>query len=453
MPPTAAASSAGLTDPIGKNRGFRMLLAGSSVSMLGSRVAAIGYPMLVLYLTGSPVDAGWVAFAATAPSILVYIPAGALVDRWDPRRVMLLSEVGRGLAIASVVVMVALGRPSIILLIVAAIIEEILEIFSTLAERRYVRALVPRGQALAAQVRIEARTHVVVLMGRPLGGLLFEIMPIGPFLANVVTFVISVAALLGIETGRPAGRATFSSLAREIGARGRLRRSRLDQPRNRQLRNDISEGVCWLWSNRFARTAVALSESTTLICQAMMMVFLAVAHSRQMSSIAVGTVLAASGLGGAAGSFVASRLPAPAPRSWIQVQMWFWVAALAVLAISGGESPFWMGIVMAILGFTGAMGNIEVGTYLIQHVAENMLARVTSIGRLMSFAAGAIGPVVGGFLFQKYGVQDTVNWLFITTILLAMYSLFTPSMRARGSYVQDRPRDPVPGESVPALRS
>jgi MFS family permease len=430
-----------------------MLLAGSSVSMLGSRVAAIGYPMLVLYITGSPVDAGWVAFAAMAPSILVYMPAGALVDRWDPRRVMLLSEIGRGLAIASVVVMVALGRPSMMLLIVAAIIEEILEIFSTLAERRYIRALVPRGQASAAQVRIEARTHVVVLMGRPLGGLLFEITPIGPFLANVATFVISVAALFGIETRRPAERATVSSLAREIGARGRLRRSCLGQPRNRQLRNDISEGVCWLWGNGFARTAMALSESTTLICQATIMVFLAVAHSRQMSSIAVGTVLAASGLGGAVGSFVASRLPAWSTRSLIQVQMWFWSAAFAVLAISGGESPFWMGLVMAVLGFTGAMGNIEVGTYLIQHVAENMLARVTSIGRLMSFAAGAIGPVVGGFLFQRYGVQDTVNSLLIVTMLLAIYSLFTPSMRARGSYAQDRPRDPAPGESVPALPS
>ena len=441
--------SDGPIEPIGKNRDFRMLLAGSSVSMLGSRVAAIGYPMLVLFLTGSPVDAGWVAFAATAPGVLVYMPAGALVDRWDPRQVMLLSEIGRGLAIASVVLMVALGKPSVAVLIAAAIIEEILEVFSTLAERRYVRALVPRGQAAAAQVRIEARSHVVVLMGRPLGGLLFEIMPIAPFLANVATFFFSVAAIFGIEAGRRVGRATFSSLARGVGTKGWLSRACFDQSRDRQLRNDISEGVRWLWGNRFARTAVALSESTTLICQAMMMAFLAVAHSREMSSIAVGTVLAASGLGGAAGSFVASRLPISATRSWIQVQMWFWVAAFAILAVSGGESPFWMGLTMAILGFTGAIGNIEVGTYLIEHVAENMLARVTSIGRLMSFSACAIGPICGGFLFQEYGIQNTVNVLLITTMSLATYSFFAPSMRARRSYGHDRSRDPAPGESVP----
>jgi MFS family permease len=164
-----------------------LLLAGSSVSMLGSRVTTIAYPMLVLYLTGSPVTAGWVAFAATAPSVLVYMPAGALIDRWDPRRVMLLSEFGRGVAIATVAVTVALGRTTIPQLVVTAVIEEILEVFSTLAERRYVRSLVEPNQASSALVRIEARTHVVVLAGRPLGGFLFELEPIFPFPFDAVS--------------------------------------------------------------------------------------------------------------------------------------------------------------------------------------------------------------------------------------------------------------------------
>ena len=44
-----------------------------------------------------------------APSLLVHVPAGALVDRWDPRRAMLVSEVGRGVAIAAVAVTLAMG--------------------------------------------------------------------------------------------------------------------------------------------------------------------------------------------------------------------------------------------------------------------------------------------------------------------------------------------------------
>src|ERR1700744_1068300 len=81
---------------------FRRLSAASSISALGSHITTIAYPLLVLRLTGSPFTTGCAVFAATAPGILAYIPAGALVDRWNPVRVMLLSEIGRGVAIGSV---------------------------------------------------------------------------------------------------------------------------------------------------------------------------------------------------------------------------------------------------------------------------------------------------------------------------------------------------------------
>lgn len=103
----------GLAATKGTDRDFTLLLAGSSVSMVGSRVTTIAYPMLALYLTGSPVAAGWVACAATAPSIVCYMPAGALMDILDPKRVLMLSESGRGIAIAWVVAMVAMGWRSL----------------------------------------------------------------------------------------------------------------------------------------------------------------------------------------------------------------------------------------------------------------------------------------------------------------------------------------------------
>jgi len=144
----------------------------------------------------------------------------------------------------------------------------------------------------------------------------------------------------------------------------------------------------------------------------------------------VGMVLAASGAGGAIGSFVASRLPATNRKYWLKVQMCVWGVMLAVLAAVGGPTSGWMAVVMLVLGFTGALGNIEVGTYLMQNVAHTMLARVTSIGRLMSFGACATGPVLGGILFQHYGADRAVVVLFIGITVLACVSLAAPSMRA-----------------------
>lgn len=437
MPGRAVVTDATSTMRRGKSRAFRLLLAGSSVSMLGSRVTMIAYPMLVLYLTGSPVDAGWVAFAATAPSVLVYIPAGALVDLMDPKRVMLLTETGRGAAILAVVAMVASDMRTIWLFILAAVIEETLEVFSTLAERRYVRALVGQDQAKPAQVRVEARTHVVVLAGRPLGGLLFDLWPIAPFLFDVLTFAASVGALLGIRRRQPIDRSAFAALGMCISPKGQFRRviTRLDQPPEWTIKSDIGDGLRWLSRNRYVGAAMVLLAGTTLIIQALIMIFIAEAHARRLSPVTVGMVLAMSGLGGALGSALAARSSALFENFWLQIQMSVWSLAFILLVVSGGQSPVYLGMTMAILGFTGAMSNIGFDTYLIKYVPETMLARVTSVGRLVSFTACALGPLIGGFLFEFYGAQDgvqnSVSWLAVATIFFAVCSMLAPSMRAQ----------------------
>jgi MFS family permease len=395
-------------------------MAGSSVSMLGTRMSNIALPMLVLYLTGSPVAAGWTAFAATAPSFLVYMPAGVLVDRWHPRRVLLASEFGRGIAIAAVVFALLLGRPNLSLLIGAAVIEEILEVFSSLAERRYVGSLVQHEQASSALVRMEARTHVAVLAGRPLGGLLFTVMPMLPFVADMLSFVFSVSTLAGIKT-RTAGHRR----APESGGR---------------VWSGIIEGLCWLRDDQFTRVTVALSAGTTLICQALVMIFLIYAHSQHLPSLAIGIALAGSGLGGALGSVIASRLPEPTRRPWTMIRRCAWLAAIVILALPGGLSFSHMAFVMAILGFSGALGNVELGTYLLQNVPKDMLARVTGTGRLLSFGACAVGPMLGGIVAEEYGIRTAVLLLLAATLALSLFSFLMPAARPRKN---PRRRPPV----------
>jgi len=154
--------------PLRRNHGFLLLLGGSSISMLGSRVTTIAYPLLVLAISGSPVMAGWACFAATAPSVLFYLPAGAIVDRCNPRIAMLTFKVLRGLVIASVVAALVMHELTVLQLIVAAGIEEIFQVFSSLAERRLTYSLVDPAKVPSALAQTEARTHTAVMLGRPL---------------------------------------------------------------------------------------------------------------------------------------------------------------------------------------------------------------------------------------------------------------------------------------------
>jgi MFS family permease len=408
-------------------REFRLLMTGSYVSMFGSRITTIACPLLALYLTNSAVTAGFVAFAATAPSVLVYIPAGALVEHWEPRRTLLACESGRGVAITVIVVTLAAGELSVSLLVAAVIVEEILEVFSTLAEQRCVRSLVPPDQASSAQASIEARAHAVVLAGRPIGAFLFSLTPILPFLADALTFMVSVSTISRLKSKRV-------DSAQEASAPFTQQLAR--------LRSDINDGLKWLLHDRYARVAMTLAAGTTLVGQALIMVFIAEAHMSGLSPGTMGLVLAASGGGGVLGSMVASRVPTPPKASLILFQMLAWAGAFAILIESNRPSFLRLALVMATLSLTGALGNIEIGTYLIQNVDENMLARATSIGRLMTFSAYAVGPALGGVLIQWHGVQNAVLSLFWITLALTLLTLCSPSMRYREAFTPATTENP-----------
>jgi MFS family permease len=356
--------------------------------------------------------------------MLVYIPAGALADRWDPKPVMLVSEIGRGIAIATVVAPLAFGRrPSVYLLILAMLAEEVLEIFSTLAERRFFGRLIERDKALRAQAsrvqaRIEVRTHAAVLAGRPVGPYLYELKPILPFLADAISFVISVLSIVCISD---------KNKDRNVAsARPRMKTKKTKG----WLRKDIGGGILWICRNKYARITIELMAGTTLISQALILIFLTEAHAQQLSSFAIGMGLGASGAGGVLGSIVAGRLCDWVKSSWLQIQMCAWSAAFALLAISGGQSFLWIAAAMTVLGFTGSIGNIEFGSYLVQNVANGMLARVASIGQVLAIGACGLGPLLGGIAIQEWGVQGAVFLLFIVTVALAIFSFRRPRQEA-----------------------
>jgi MFS family permease len=402
------------------NKEFRRLLFGSATSMLGSRVTTIAFPMLILAITGSAVTAGLSVFAVTAPSILVYIPAGALVDRWNPRWTMIATEAGRGAAITLILGMLAFHWPNVLAIVCCAVVEEMLEVFEVLAERRYVSLLAGPDLSASALVRTEARTHAVVVVGRPIGGLLFEITSPLPFAADAVSFVVSIASLSRLRDVTP---------PRESG------------PDLRQVGREIRDGLRFLRGDFHSCITIATKAPMALVSQALIMIFVAEAHSsKDISELMVGCVLACSGLGGSLGAVTGPRLRILGNHSRVKIQLLMWGIGLAILSVSGSSRQVYcMAGVMIMFGFCGAMGNIEFDAYLAARAPE-MLARMTSIDRLTSFAAYAVGPALGGILIQEFGYQVAVRWLLALILGVGMVSVLV--IRTRKRVI-----DPVPPDS------
>src|SRR6185436_8261078 len=89
------------------NRDFMLLWGGQVVSTLGSMTCHVIYPLLILALTDSPAAAGVAGALRFIPYLILSLPVGALIDRWDRRRVMILSDLGRLLAVGSLPIAMA----------------------------------------------------------------------------------------------------------------------------------------------------------------------------------------------------------------------------------------------------------------------------------------------------------------------------------------------------------
>jgi len=120
------------------NRDFRLLWIGQALSGLGAEVSSVAYPLLVLATTGSAAKAGLVALVAGAPFVLLQLPAGAYIDRWNRRAVMLAADLGRAVALGAV----AFGHLPFAGLLVVAAVEGSLFVLFRLAEGAALRQVV-----------------------------------------------------------------------------------------------------------------------------------------------------------------------------------------------------------------------------------------------------------------------------------------------------------------------
>ncbi len=131
---------------LGHNRDYLLLWTGGAVSLLGSQMSMVAYPLVALALTGSPTKAGLVGTFALLGQMALRLPAGAIVDRHDRRTVMLVADSLRGLVILGVVVAMVTGALDLLPLIVAAFTENAMGEFFRPASTAAVRRVIDPAQ-------------------------------------------------------------------------------------------------------------------------------------------------------------------------------------------------------------------------------------------------------------------------------------------------------------------
>src|SRR5687767_4847689 len=129
-----------------RNRDYMLLWGGQVVSVLGSSISSIVVPLLILAITNSPAAAGIAGALGAIPYVLFSLPVGALIDRWDRKKVMVLCDLGRSIAFASIPIAMWLDVLTIWQLYVVAFVEGTLFVFFNIAEVAALPRVVPKEQ-------------------------------------------------------------------------------------------------------------------------------------------------------------------------------------------------------------------------------------------------------------------------------------------------------------------
>ncbi|MFF2954640.1 MFS transporter [Kitasatospora sp. NPDC057965] len=196
---TGAGPSAAPPPALWRQRNFAALWSAHTVSQFGTQLSLFVLPVLALATVGAtPGQLGLVSAAETLPFLLVGLPAGALLDRWDRRRVMVAADAGRAVALGVVPLGHALGVLSVPLLCAVAFVTGLFTVFFDIADQAFLPEVVGRRQVAAANGRLEFSRSAAELAGPGLSGLLLQWVT-APLvlLADAVSYLVS-ALLLGV---------------------------------------------------------------------------------------------------------------------------------------------------------------------------------------------------------------------------------------------------------------
>jgi predicted MFS family arabinose efflux permease len=400
--------------PLRRNRDFMLLWTGAGISILGSRISAIAYSLLVLWATGSPGLTSLVTFAALLPFLVTQLPAGALVDRLDRRRVMIGCDVGRIVTIGVVAVTVILGHVWVPLLMVVAFVEASLTVMYVIAERAAVYTVVHDEQIGAAIGANEARGQAAGLIGQPIGTFLFAVTRWMPFGATAVAHLISLTTLLFIKKDLQ-------------GARDNESRS--------SLAADVAEGFRFVWGQKYLRRALGLVAANNILFQIIGIGLLVMVQRNDGSPTTIGFILAASGIGGMLGALTSNFYMR---RIGIRRIFMFVNAAWAALmtAIAFTENPVALGAIFCALLYGAGVGNVAGIVYTMKVAPEDMQGRVGSIATLLASGANALGALAAGAILEALSIKTTM--LMVGGVMLVIAVLTVLAFGGREAAAAER---------------
>jgi MFS family permease len=413
----------GRTGGASLGRRFQLVWTSVTVSSLGDGMRFVALPLLAARVSGDPRDLALVAAAEQLPWLLLSLPAGALADRVDRRRLLVTVDAGRTVLAAAFAVAVALGAAGVPLLAAVGFLLGCGQTLYNAGWAGVVPSLVEPADRPRANGRLQAGVMACdSLVGSSLGTALFAVAAVLPFASDAVSFALAALLMLLVPGGLPR--------REERGSQGR--------GGLRGLLAETGEGVRRLARHRLLRT-LCLSAATGNVVMAGVTAELVLYTRRvlHLGPVGYGLMVGAFAVGGVAGS-----LGAP----WLVRRLGSVRTLVLTLAGSGlalgaaglGTDWRWVGPAGSCYGALTLAWGITSVSIRQDLVPEVLLGRISMAYQMVANGGMAVGAALAGLVAHAWGLRapmlaGAVVLLVATPLLARVARAEVPGQAATSS--------------------
>ena len=367
--------------PLGHD--FTRIWSASLITNLVDGVLRLAAPLLAVSLTQDPILIGALSALGLLPWLFFAIPIGAMVDRFDRRKALILGNILRALIALFIAFAVSQGFINIWLLLISVFFFGICEVLVDTISQAVLPQILDKSNYERGNSRLQISEVIVSqFAGAPLGGLLYAVSIALPFYFSTTGFVLAGLLIL------------LFPFEREINARkeGEVGQAKLG------LKGDIKFALNYLYQDKQIFSIVVI---TTLLgffyslSNAIAPLF--ILKELNVSPAMFGVVLAIGGIGALIGSIAAPMASRYLGRGRaLAINVFF--ASLLVIFIGLSPNAYFFVAVSVLVGFTISVWNILLMSLYQSLIPPELYGRIHGARRTIVWGLMPIGALLGGVI-------------------------------------------------------
>ena len=392
-----------------RHRDFLSLWGSQTISQFGSQVTFLALPLVaILVLEESTFRVAALTTVEFLPFLLFALPAGVWVDRLRRRPILILGDLGRALALATIPIAHWLGVLTIWQLYAVAFVHGIGTVFYDVAYQSYLPSLVGRDQVVEGNSKLEVSRAAANIGGPGIaGGLVAALTAPVAILVDAISF-LSSAVLLCV-----------------------IKKTEETPPRDerRSMKAELGEGLRYVFTHRYQRGivgAVALSNFFGNIVFSILLVF--AVRELGLSAGTIGVVFAVGNLGTLVAALTARRISdrLGVGRTIVLATLVFGPGSLLIALTPKDLAIPLITLSMMLIGFGGILFNVTMISLIQAITPDRILGRANASRRFVVWGVIPFGGLVGGVLGTSIGLRETMVIGALGGVLAVVPILLSP---------------------------